>query len=79
MNKKVVDLVYFVLEQAQDQPVHKRIELYRSLACICGVESEAAQLKALADALEKQDALCREFIFSISQQTKATINPGGTT
>lgn len=71
MKKAVADLIYFVLEQCQDQPVHRRIQLYRGLANICGVESEAAQLKSLADALEKQDALCREFIFSFSQQTKA--------
>lgn len=68
--KDLVELIRFVLESSDQQPVHRRVTLYRGLANICGDETEAKQLTTLADELEKADARCAEFIFSFSQQNR---------
>lgn len=68
MTREVVQLIKFVLDAAVDQPVRKRMQLYRGLAEIIGEEKEARALLKLANDLEQSEALCREFAFSFSQK-----------
>lgn len=62
-------LIQFTLEQATTQPVPRRIELYRSLAAICGDVEERKQLLHMASLLEASEKYFREFVFSFSQKT----------
>lgn len=63
------NLIQFTLEQATTQPVAKRIELYRTLAAICGDVVERKELLAMADQLEQSEKTFREFVFSFSQKS----------
>lgn len=63
-------IIQFVLEQSAQQPLCKRISLYRSLAEIAGSPKDTQQLKTLADELECADARCAEFAFHFSQKAK---------
>lgn len=70
-------IVSFVLEKAADEPVAKRIQLYRSLAQIIGNDEESAGLLAQANALEQAEIACAQFAFSFNlpksaPKTKAT-------
>jgi len=49
------ELIKFVLEKAETEPLRRRAAIYRGLASICGDELEAAHLKAVADDLERAD------------------------
>ena len=59
-----LELIQFVLERAENEPVSRRARLLRALASICGDQKEQQQLGDLALHLERADALCREFNFS---------------
>jgi propanediol dehydratase small subunit len=54
----------FVLERAADEPVRRRIEIYRALAEYAGSAQDRTQLLAIADELEQAEANCREFTFT---------------
>jgi hypothetical protein len=56
-------LVQFVLEQSAEQPLSRRISLYRSLAEIVGNQKDTLRLKRLAEELERADKRCAEFTF----------------
>jgi hypothetical protein len=62
-------LMQFVLEKALEAPNAQRIRIYRGLAEVCGDEREQADLKAMANALERTERLCREFNFSFRQKS----------
>ena len=59
-------IVSFVLEKAADEPVSKRIQLYRSLADMIGNEPETAMLMAQANALEQAEIACAQFAFNFN-------------
>jgi hypothetical protein len=67
MNARV-SLIHFVLTAAEQEPVSRRIGLYRGLAEICGDERESAQLRDLADHLEGVEKRCGEFVFRFEQK-----------
>ncbi len=67
-------LVTFVLQQAEDQPLSKRVHLYRALAQYSGVPREMDALNQLADQLEAADLSCRQFVFDFTNAT-ATAKP----
>jgi hypothetical protein len=69
VRNEIIDLIQFVLESAAEQPIRKRIVLYRGLARICGEEREARQLNRMADDLQESEKLHAELIFSFSQKT----------
>jgi hypothetical protein len=61
-------VVSVCLEAADTLPASRRVQLYRSLAEICGCPTEASQFKALANDLEAADRRCREFAFQFHQR-----------
>lgn len=54
----------FVLERAADEPVRRRIEIYRALAEYAGCIADAGELRHMATELEDAEGRCREFTFS---------------
>ncbi len=62
---EISGLINFVLDQAENAPVRKRIFLYRDLAKICRDATMAADFCAMADDLEEADNNCREFRFRL--------------
>ena len=68
MDRDIVHLIHFVLDAAQAEPLRRRASIYRGLAKICGEECEVRKLTDLAITLEHSDRLCREFIFSFSEE-----------
>lgn len=67
MNDPHQELFEFVLDKAEQEPTAKRVRLYRALASYAGSPAEARNLRTLADALEKADRSCREFVFNFKQ------------
>ena len=65
-------IIDFVLDKAVQEPVHKRVQLYRSLAEVCGDEQETRRLHHIADQFSEAEKSCRDFNFSFSEKTKAT-------
>ena len=61
-------LIGFVLEQSQEQPVGRRIELYRALCEVCGDQKEARELSDMANDLSAAERRCREFNFAFQQR-----------
>lgn len=70
MNDDVEQMMLFVMEQAEREPLARRVRIYRGLARLCGDAAEQKKLTALAMDLEKADSLCRELNFSFQQKTK---------
>jgi hypothetical protein len=64
-----VELIEFVLQEAEHQPVARRVKIYRGLAGICGDEMESRQLNMIADELDKTERRSAEFIFKFHQRT----------
>jgi hypothetical protein len=62
--------ILFVLEQADAQPVPRRVELYRWASSVCGDAQVAANLNVLANSMDATEQLCREFEFCYAN-TKA--------
>ena len=56
-------LLEYVREKAADEPLKKRVRLYRAAADACGNEAKSTELRAMADMLERTDALCGQFSF----------------
>lgn len=66
-----LELVAFVLEQAQGVPPAKQARLYRALSEIVGLPEEAKRLREMASLLEEADGHFRQFMFSFSQKISA--------
>lgn len=63
-----IKLIWFVLEQAEKQPVEKRVELYRSLADIVGDEKESNFLNTYAEELERSELKGHQFMIQFQQK-----------
>lgn len=70
MKSNVVELIDFVLEKSEEEPLRRREKLVRALSQVCGDEEEEKQLKELADNLDRTDRLCQEFKFNFIQKNK---------
>jgi hypothetical protein len=49
------ELIRFVLEKAEQEPLRRRAVIYRGLAAVCGDQLEAAHLNSVAADLERAD------------------------
>lgn len=56
------------MEQAETQPIRKRVEIYRALAAFAGDPADSRDLSRIADELESADKRCREFSFNLANQ-----------
>lgn len=61
-------IIQFVLEQSEQQPLARRISIYRSLAETVGSPKETQRLKNMAEELERADQRCAEFAFYFNQK-----------
>ncbi|HYE33525.1 MAG TPA: hypothetical protein VEH27_19040 [Methylomirabilota bacterium] len=63
MAKPLEHIIHFVVDRAQNEPVSKRVELYRALADVCGDEKESLKFSDLAEQLEATAAQERQIAF----------------
>jgi hypothetical protein len=62
------EFLKWVMDRAVGEPLPKRVKLYRSLAKVCGSESDQKKLESLANDLQHADGLCRDLNFSFVQK-----------
>lgn len=60
------ELIAFLLEQAGNQPVSRRVGIYRALAELCPDDSE--ELLSLSEALEAVESKSLQLVFHFSQR-----------
>ncbi len=70
MKSDLAELIAFVLEKAEQAPLHRRARIFRGLASVCGDQDEQKQLNQIAKDLNNADALCREFNFKFIQKNR---------
>jgi len=63
LNPDIKALLNFVQEQAEDQPVRRRVQIYRGLSDVLPDPECRKVLVAQANVLENADRRCREFVF----------------
>ncbi len=68
MSSLYQEVVRFAKEKADEQPVLKRIRLYRGLAVLCGDPETKTELNKLANELDAAERHCREFKFKFGEE-----------
>jgi hypothetical protein len=67
VNRPVTFLHDFVLEKSADEPVRKRLLLYRALAAVLPAPEKCRELIALADELESIEARHNQLLLDLRQ------------
>jgi hypothetical protein len=65
-----LELMWFVLEASQGEPLKRRVRILRGLARVCGEPAEEKRLLELAADLAETDELCAEFNLSFIQKNQ---------
>lgn len=53
MNNDLQELFVFILQKAEEEPIERRVKIYRALAAICGDALWQEHLRTIAGDLEK--------------------------
>lgn len=64
------ELVAFVMDKAEAEPVARRAQLMRGLGIVCGDERQTEQFNTAAARLRQADELCRALKTSLVQKNK---------
>lgn len=65
MSKPIQNILQFVLEKAEAEPLSRRAQLYRHLALFVSEEQAAARLTALAQELEGIERQTRQLTLDL--------------
>ncbi len=73
------EFVLWAIRRAGEEPLAKRIQLYRCIAEVCGEPAGRRELLRRADELEQADGKFREFLlnFEVAHAPKNVASDGG--